>query len=48
MPVYKNWFLRSSVRQRRNPKEAANLTSIQDLVAEIDKNCHAGICSLNL
>lgn len=35
--------VRSSVRQRRNPKEAANLTSIQDLVAEIDKNCHAGL-----
>ena len=27
---------------RRNPKEAANLTSVQDLVAEIDQNCHAG------
>lgn len=42
LPFYKNWMFRSFVRQRRNPKETANLTSIQDLVAEIDKNCHAG------
>ncbi|KGN45878.2 DNA mismatch repair protein MLH1 isoform X2 [Cucumis sativus] len=35
--------VRSFVRQRRNPKESANLTSIQDLVADIDKNCHAGL-----
>ncbi|XP_022972874.1 DNA mismatch repair protein MLH1 isoform X2 [Cucurbita maxima] len=35
--------VRSFVRMRRNPKEAANLTSVQDLVAEIDQNCHAGL-----
>ncbi|KAA0034986.1 DNA mismatch repair protein MLH1 isoform X1 [Cucumis melo var. makuwa] len=31
------------LRKRRNPKESANLTSIQDLVADIDKNFHAGL-----
>ncbi|XP_022932100.1 DNA mismatch repair protein MLH1 isoform X1 [Cucurbita moschata] len=35
--------VRSFVRMRRNPREAANLTSVQDLVAEIDQNCHAGL-----
>lgn len=42
MLFYENRIFRSFVRQRRNPKESANLTSIQDLVAEIDNNCHAG------
>lgn len=37
------YFLdRSSVRQRRNPKETADLTSIHELIAEIDSNCHSG------
>ncbi|XP_022159006.1 DNA mismatch repair protein MLH1 [Momordica charantia] len=38
--------VRSFVRRRRNPKEVANLTSIQDLVTEIDKNCHAGLLNI--
>lgn len=33
---------RSSVRQRRNPKETADLTSIQDLIDEIESKCHSG------
>ncbi|KAJ7960197.1 DNA mismatch repair protein MLH1 [Quillaja saponaria] len=35
--------LRSSIRQRRNPKESADLTSIQELLDEIDRNCHSGL-----
>lgn len=35
--------VRSSVRQRRNPKETADLTSVQELIDEIDKNCHPGL-----
>ncbi|KAB1204751.1 DNA mismatch repair protein MLH1 [Morella rubra] len=35
--------VRSSVRQRRNPKEAADLTSIQELIDEIDSNFHSGL-----
>ncbi|XP_042987165.1 DNA mismatch repair protein MLH1 isoform X2 [Carya illinoinensis] len=35
--------VRSSVRQRRNPKEGADLTSIQELIDEIDCNCHSGL-----
>lgn len=34
---------RSSVRQRRNPKETADLTSIQELVSEIEGNSHSGL-----
>lgn len=33
---------RSSVRQRRNPKETADLTSLQELIDEVDRNCHSG------
>jgi DNA mismatch repair protein MLH1 len=33
---------RSSVRQRRNPKETADITSIQELIEEIDCNYHSG------
>ncbi|KAJ0030674.1 hypothetical protein Pint_13876 [Pistacia integerrima] len=32
----------SSVRQRRNPNETADLTSIQELIDDIDCNCHSG------
>ncbi|KAJ8539968.1 hypothetical protein K7X08_026357 [Anisodus acutangulus] len=35
--------VRSSIRQRRNPSETADLTSIQELVNEIDNNCHPGL-----
>ncbi|KAJ0091405.1 hypothetical protein Patl1_13994 [Pistacia atlantica] len=33
----------SSVRQRRNPNETADLTSIQELIDDIDCNCHSGL-----
>lgn len=33
---------RSSIRQRRNPKESADLTSIQELIDEIDNSYHSG------
>lgn len=33
---------RSSVRQRRNPSETADLTSIQELIDDIEGNCHSG------
>lgn len=35
--------VRSSVRQRRNPKETADLTSIQELIKEIDCDYHPGL-----
>ncbi|PHT88228.1 DNA mismatch repair protein MLH1 [Capsicum annuum] len=35
--------VRSSIRQRRNPSETADLTSIQELVNEIDNDCHPGL-----
>ncbi|KAF3445400.1 hypothetical protein FNV43_RR10576 [Rhamnella rubrinervis] len=35
--------VRSSVRQRRNPKETADLTSIQQLIDEVDCNSHSGL-----
>lgn len=40
--LHKNSWCRSSVRQRRNPKETADLTSIQELVSEIEGNSHSG------
>ncbi|KAL4559900.1 hypothetical protein LXL04_032046 [Taraxacum kok-saghyz] len=36
-------FLRSSIRQRRNPKETADLTSVQELINEIERDCHSGL-----
>lgn len=49
IPILQDWYLltsglkcRSSVRQRRNPKETADLTSIQELISDIDSNCHSG------
>ncbi|GAV79559.1 DNA_mis_repair domain-containing protein/HATPase_c_3 domain-containing protein [Cephalotus follicularis] len=36
----------SSVRQRRNPKELADLTSIQELIDDIDCNCHSGLLDI--
>ncbi|KAK3008636.1 hypothetical protein RJ639_013445, partial [Escallonia herrerae] len=37
---------RSSVRQRRNPKETADLTSIQELINDIDSSCHSGLLDI--
>lgn len=34
---------RRAVRQRRNPKESADLTSVQELLAAIDRETHAGL-----
>ncbi|GMH31332.1 hypothetical protein Nepgr_033175 [Nepenthes gracilis] len=38
--------VRTFVRQRRNPKETADLTSIQELIDEIDQNCHSGLLDI--
>nr|XP_028946194.1 LOW QUALITY PROTEIN: DNA mismatch repair protein MLH1 [Malus domestica] len=38
--------VRSSVRLRRNPKETADLTSLQELIDEIDSNCHSGLLDI--
>ncbi|XP_048226631.1 DNA mismatch repair protein MLH1 isoform X3 [Ricinus communis] len=38
--------VRSSVRQRRNPKETADLTSIQELIDDIDCHCHSGLLDI--
>lgn len=35
--------IRSSIRQRRNPRETADLTSIQELIEDIDSSCHSGL-----
>ncbi|KAK3004984.1 hypothetical protein RJ639_017902 [Escallonia herrerae] len=38
--------VRSSVRQRRNPKETADLTSIQELINDVDSSCHSGLLDI--
>lgn len=38
--------MRCAVRQRRNPKETADLTSIQQLVNAIDCNTHSGLLDI--
>ncbi|XP_020531791.1 DNA mismatch repair protein MLH1 isoform X1 [Amborella trichopoda] len=38
--------VRSAIRQRRNPKESSDLTSIQELLEEIDANTHAGLLEI--
>ncbi|XP_038681486.1 DNA mismatch repair protein MLH1 isoform X2 [Tripterygium wilfordii] len=38
--------VRSSVRQRRNPKESSDITSVQQLIDEIDGNCHSGLLDI--
>ncbi|CAL5439080.1 unnamed protein product [Camellia sinensis] len=38
--------VRSSIRQRRNPKEAADLTSIQELIDDIDNKCHSALLDI--
>lgn len=42
IPKSLNSPCRSSIRQRRNPKETADLSSIQELVDEINSKCHSG------
>ncbi|KAJ8442861.1 hypothetical protein Cgig2_022227 [Carnegiea gigantea] len=37
---------RSSIRQRRNPRETADLTSIQELIEDIDSSCHSGLLDI--
>ncbi|XP_057469436.1 DNA mismatch repair protein MLH1 isoform X2 [Actinidia eriantha] len=38
--------VRSSIRQRRNPKETADLTSTQELNNDIDNNCHSALLDI--
>ncbi|XP_021898319.1 DNA mismatch repair protein MLH1 [Carica papaya] len=38
--------VRSSIRQRRNPKETADLSSIQELIDDIDRNYHSGLLDI--
>ncbi|XP_061337370.1 DNA mismatch repair protein MLH1 isoform X2 [Gastrolobium bilobum] len=38
--------VRSSVRQRRNPKDSTELTSVQELLDEINSNCHTGMMDI--
>ncbi|KAK9095901.1 hypothetical protein Sjap_021398 [Stephania japonica] len=38
--------VRSAIRQRRNPKEAADLSSVHELVNEIDSSCHSGLLDI--
>ncbi|CAH1425292.1 unnamed protein product [Lactuca virosa] len=33
----------SSIRQRRNPKETTDLTSVQELIDEFERGCHSGL-----
>ncbi|KAJ9567992.1 hypothetical protein OSB04_003958 [Centaurea solstitialis] len=37
---------RSSIRQRRNPKETADLTSVQELIDEYERGCHSGLLDI--
>ncbi|CAK9160323.1 unnamed protein product [Ilex paraguariensis] len=39
-------FQKPSIRKRRNPKETADLTSIQELISDIDCNCHPGLMDI--
>ncbi|KAL1533855.1 DNA mismatch repair protein [Salvia divinorum] len=38
--------MRSSIKERRNSRETADLTSIQELVREIDSSCHTELLDL--
>ncbi|KAG8378498.1 hypothetical protein BUALT_Bualt08G0143400 [Buddleja alternifolia] len=38
--------VRSSIRKRRNPRETADLTSIQELIREIDSSCHSELLDI--
>ncbi|CAL1373770.1 unnamed protein product [Linum trigynum] len=35
--------VRSAVRLRRNPKETADLTSLQELIDDVERNCHSDL-----
>lgn len=37
---------RRTVRQRRNPKESADLTSVQELLAAVDRQTHSGLTEI--
>ncbi|XP_064965194.1 DNA mismatch repair protein MLH1-like isoform X5 [Musa acuminata AAA Group] len=39
-------YIRIAVRQRRNPRESADLTSIHELLNEIDQNIHPGLLEI--
>ncbi|KAF7123256.1 hypothetical protein RHSIM_Rhsim12G0006000 [Rhododendron simsii] len=39
-------LVRSSIRQRRNPKETADLTSIQQLIDDIDNSSHSALLDI--
>lgn len=38
--------VRSSIRQRRNPRETADLTSVQELINDIERGCHSGLLDI--
>ncbi|KAL3845674.1 hypothetical protein ACJIZ3_003077 [Penstemon smallii] len=38
--------VRSSIRQRRNPRETADLTSIQELIRDVDSSCHSELLDI--
>ncbi|XP_042031316.1 DNA mismatch repair protein MLH1-like isoform X1 [Salvia splendens] len=38
--------MRSSIKERRNSRETADLTSIQELIREIDSSCHTELLDL--
>lgn len=38
--------IRHAVRQRRNPKESADLASIQELMDVVDRNAHSGLLDI--
>ncbi|KAL8474186.1 hypothetical protein ACS0TY_030854 [Phlomoides rotata] len=39
--------VRSSIRQRRNPRETADLSSIQELIREINSSCHSELLDIS-
>ncbi|GFP81438.1 DNA mismatch repair protein mlh1 [Phtheirospermum japonicum] len=38
--------VRSSIRQRRNPRETADLTSLQELIRDVDSDCHSELLDI--
>lgn len=39
-------YVRSSVRRRRNPRETADLTSVQELLNHVNHRCHSGLLDI--
>ncbi|RYQ86999.1 hypothetical protein Ahy_B09g094498 [Arachis hypogaea] len=39
-------LLRNSIRQRRNPKDSTDLTSVQQLLDDINSNCHPSMMDI--